>query len=80
MNNIFFQYYSLVITIVCVIVMMVVSHMTEQPAYEKIGGLTFSTLTDKDREESRKSWGAADVAFSVLVLVLIAAAYLYFSG
>ncbi len=80
MNNVFFQYYSLVITIVCAVVMLFVSYMTNEPAYEKIGGLTFSTMSDKDREESRKSWGAVDVAFSVLVLVLIGAAYLYFSG
>ncbi len=80
MNNIFFQYYSLVITVVCVVVMMVVSYMTNEPAYEKISGLTFSTLSDKDREESRKSWSAVDVAFSALILILIGAAYLYFSG
>jgi len=80
MNNIFFQYYSVIIFLVCTIVMIVVSYMTEEPEYERISGLTFSTMTDNDRDESRKSWGMVDVGFSVLVLVLIAALYLYFRG
>ncbi|MCK9245240.1 MAG: sodium:solute symporter, partial [Candidatus Marinimicrobia bacterium] len=44
-NNIYFQYYSLLITVVCVIVMIVVSRLTQEPSYEKITGLTYSTTT-----------------------------------
>ncbi|MEP6596065.1 MAG: sodium:solute symporter [Ginsengibacter sp.] len=40
-NNIFFQYYSLLITIVCIIVFLVVSYATKQPDYTKLAGLTF---------------------------------------
>lgn len=39
-NNIFFQYYSLVIFLVCAAVMIVVSKMTEEPNYENISGST----------------------------------------
>jgi SSS family solute:Na+ symporter len=79
-NNIFFQYYSLVIFIVCVVVMIVVSKLTEAPSYEKISGLTYGTTTDEDRQTSRASWSMRDVAASALVLILIVAAYLYFTG
>lgn len=79
-NHIFFQYYSLIIFVVCVIVMVVVSYLTEQPSYEKISGLTYGTITDEHRKETRASWKIGDVAFSGLVLVLILAAYLYFTG
>ncbi|MFC1694252.1 sodium:solute symporter [Candidatus Latescibacterota bacterium] len=79
-NNIFFQYYSLVIFIVCVVVMIVVSYMTGAPSYEKISGLTFSTMTAKDRKETRSSWNVRDIVSSIIVLGLIAAAYLYFTG
>jgi len=79
-NNIFFQYYSLFIFIVCVVVMIVVSKLTEEPAYEKINGLTFATTSDEDRQKSRGSWTKLDVLFTALVLVLILAAYLYFTG
>ena len=79
-NNIFFQYYSMVIFVVCVVVMIVVSYMTEAPSYEKISGLTYSTMTAEDHKESRSSWNAKDVVASLIVLGLIVAAYLYFSG
>jgi SSS family solute:Na+ symporter len=79
-NNMYFQYYSLVIFLVCIGVMVVVSHMTSPPAYDKIQGLTYGTLTDEDRRASRASWNKWDVIASVAVLVAILAAYLYFRG
>jgi SSS family solute:Na+ symporter len=79
-NNIFFQYYSLLIFVVCVIVMIVVSYMTEEPAYEKINGLTYATTSHKEREASRASWSKGDVIASGMVLMLILMAYLYFTG
>ena len=79
-NNVFFQYYSLVIFLVSVIVMIVVSYMTEEPDYKKISGLTFGTLSAEHKEESRSSWGIIDVGLSLLVIILIIAAYIYFSG
>jgi SSS family solute:Na+ symporter len=79
-NNIFFQYYSLVIFIVCIIVMVVVSYLTEEPDYKKISGLTFATTSDEHKKESRASWSIGDVFSSAAVLVLILAAYLYFAG
>ncbi|MBI1937176.1 MAG: sodium/solute symporter [Ignavibacteriales bacterium] len=79
-NNIFFQYYSLIIFVISVIVMFAVSYMTEAPSYEKISGLTYGTVTDEHRKESRASWNFWDVAASVAVIVLILAAYLYFVG
>ncbi len=79
-NNIFFQYYSLVIFIVCVAVMIIVSYLTEEPLYEKISGLTYGTTTEEDRNTTHASWSKGDVVASVLLLVLIVLAYLYFTG
>jgi SSS family solute:Na+ symporter len=79
-NNIFFQYYSLLIFVICIIVMVAVSYSTEEPDYAKISGLTFSTMTREHRKESRASWDYKDVLGSVIVLILIIAAYLYFTG
>ncbi len=79
-NNIFFQYYSILIFTVCVVVMILVSYATEKPNYEKIKGLTYGTESDEDRTKSRASWSAVDVIFSCVVLVIIIAAYLYFRG
>ena len=79
-NNIFFQYYSLIIFVVCVVVMVVVSYMTEAPDYGKISGLTYGTTTDDHKKESRSSWTKSDVVTSVLLVVCIILAYVYFSG
>ncbi len=79
-NNIFFQYYSLVIFLVCAAVMILVSRMTEEPAYDQIGGLTYATLSPEDIAANKASYTRGDIIASGFVLVLILAAYLYFSG
>jgi SSS family solute:Na+ symporter len=79
-NNIFFQYYSILILLVCVAVALIVSYATEVPSYEKITGLTFATRTEEHKKESRASWTRGDVFASALVLALILCAYLYFVG
>ena len=79
-NNLYFQYYSLFIFIVSVIVMVVVSYATAPPRPEQLVGLTYGTVTVEDRASSRASWSAREVIASALVLVLILAAYLYFRG
>lgn len=79
-NNIFFQYYSLLITVVCIIVFIVVSKLTAPPDYTKISGLTFSTLTPQDRLESRATWNRKDVLLSILLVLIIIAIYSYFTG
>jgi solute:Na+ symporter, SSS family len=79
-NNIYFQYYSVLICLVCVAVMLGVSYATAPPSLERIRGLTFGTITTEQRRQTRSSWAWGDVVASALVLVAIAAAYLYFTG
>ncbi len=79
-NNMFFQYYSILILLVCVVVMVGVSYATAAPDYQRISGLTYGTATDEDRLETRSSWNAVDVIASVAILVAILAAYVYFRG
>ena len=80
MNNIFFQYYSIFIFVVCIVVMFVVSYLTAPPSYEKINGLTYGTTTIEDKEKSRSSWTKSDVIFSVVLCIIIVAIYMYFTG
>ena len=79
-NNMFFQYYSLLIFFVSVAVMVGVSYATREPDYASISGLTYGTMTVEDRVDSRSSWGVRDVFASAMILVAIVALYLYFSG
>jgi SSS family solute:Na+ symporter len=79
-NNIFFQYYSILILLVSAAAMIAVSYATREPDYQKISGLTYGTTTDEDRRETRNSWNSADVLASAAILVAILAAYMYFRG
>lgn len=79
-NNIFFQYYSLIIFLVSIAVMVIVSYATEAPSYEKISGLTYGTITEEHKKETRSSWTVWDVVTTSVVLLLILSAYIYFSG
>jgi SSS family solute:Na+ symporter len=79
-NNIYFQYFSVVITIISIAVMVIVSYMTKEPDYERIKSLTFGTRTAEDRRQIRLSWDWRDVLASAFVLVCILAAYIYFTG
>jgi solute:Na+ symporter, SSS family len=79
-NNINFQYFSVLITIVSAVVMVVVSYASPRPDYDKIKNLSFGTVTDDHRAETFASWNWRDVAASVFVLLVILAGYLYFRG
>jgi SSS family solute:Na+ symporter len=79
-NNIYFQYFSIFIFLVCMIVMIGVSYLTEPPSPEKIKGLTFATTTAEQHAASRASWNKWDVIASGVVVLLILMAYLYFRG
>ncbi len=79
-NKTYFQYWSVLITIVSAIVMVAVSYMTQEPDPQQIQSLTFATITPEDRARTRASWGWKEVAGSGLVLVCILGAYLYFRG
>jgi SSS family solute:Na+ symporter len=79
-GNIYFQYYSLLIFLVCTAVAIGVSYATRTPDPDQIKGLTYGTISHEDRSESRGSWGWGEVAWSGLVMLAILAAYLYFNG
>jgi solute:Na+ symporter, SSS family len=78
-NNIYFQYYSVLIFLICVATMIAVSYATPPPE-ARLSGLTYATVTAEQRRETRRSWSHWDVVNSGVVLALILAAYLYFTG
>ena len=79
-NNINFQYFSIVITVVSAVCMVAVSYLTPAPDEAQIASLTLATATAEDRQRTRASWGWLEVAASAFVLVAILGAYLYFRG
>jgi SSS family solute:Na+ symporter len=79
-NNIFFQYFSILITIISAVVMVGVSYLTSPPDEPQIKGLTFATASADDKAQTRASWGASEVVASLVVIAFILGAYLYFRG
>ena len=79
-NNLYFQYYSLLIFVISVVVMFAVSYATAAPRPEQLAGLTYATVAAEDRAKSRGSWSAREVVLSCVVVLLILCVYLYFRG
>jgi SSS family solute:Na+ symporter len=79
-NNIYFQYYSLLIFVVSAAVLIGVSYATEAPPAAQLAGLTYATVSEDQQRVTRSSWSKWDVVSSGVVLALIVAAYLYFNG
>jgi len=79
-NHIYFQYYSLGITILTVLVMVLVSYLSREPDYKHLAGLTFGTTTEDHRRESRAQRSRGDIIASVILVICIVLAYIYFSG
>jgi SSS family solute:Na+ symporter len=79
-NHIYFQYFSVLITLVSAAMMISVSLATAPPDEAQIRSLTFGTETAEDRARTRAGWDFRDVATSGIVLLCILGAYLYFRG
>jgi SSS family solute:Na+ symporter len=79
-NNINFQYFSILITLISAAVMIAVSYATQAPDDKAIEGLTFATATAENRAHTTASWSWREVAASGFVMVCIIGAYLYFTG
>ena len=79
-NKIYFQYFSLLIFLISSTVMILVSYLTSEPDYDRISGLTYGTVTEEQRNQTRGSWSALDLFASIALLAAIVTAYLYFRG
>lgn len=79
-SKIYFQYFSILITLVSIVAMVVASYLTAAPSEEQIRGLTFATTTEEQKRESRATWSGLDVIATIALLGAIVAAYSYFRG
>jgi SSS family solute:Na+ symporter len=71
-----FLYFSGVLFLISVVVIVLASLSGRAPDRDTIKGLTFSSL---DRKTVRASWDAKDIAATTVVLGLVATLYIYFS-
>jgi SSS family solute:Na+ symporter len=71
-----FLYFSGVLFLISVAIIVLASLSSPAPDQARIHGLTLSTL---DRAAVRASWGAKDIAATAIVLGLVGLLYIYFS-
>ncbi|MDE6689989.1 MAG: sodium:solute symporter [Prevotella sp.] len=71
-------YFCGVMLVVCCLVVIVVSLLTEAPNEKKIQGLVFGTSTPEQRADTRASWNHWDIIHTVIILSITAAFYYYF--
>jgi SSS family solute:Na+ symporter len=67
-----------VMLIVCCLIVIFVSLITEAPDEKKIQGLVFGTSTPEQRAATRASWNHWDVIHTVIILGFTVAFYIYF--
>ncbi|MEX0321151.1 MAG: sodium:solute symporter [Puniceicoccaceae bacterium] len=74
-----FLYYSGVLMLVSVCIVVVLSHLTKAPELAKIKGLTYGTLSAEDKQDIKNSWDKWDLIGTGVVMGLVLGMYLYFS-
>ncbi len=72
-------YFSGVLFLISIFIIVVVSLLTPRQPAEQLVGLTFGSVTPAQKAENRASWGRAEVIGSGIVLGLVLLVYLYFT-
>ena len=67
-----------VMLVVCCLVVIVVSLLTEAPDQQKIQGLVFGTSTPEQIAATRASWNKWDIFHTIVILGFTVAFYIYF--
>jgi len=62
----------------CIVVVILVSFLTQAPSKEKIQGLVFGTASKEQLSETRQSWNHWDVIHTCIILGITVAFYIYF--
>ena len=74
-----FLYFCIYLFLFSVVIMVVVSLLSEKPDEDHIRGLTFATTVAEDKAASRASWNKWDVILSLIVVFFIISVFIYFS-
>jgi len=74
-----FLYFCILLFLFSMVLMVIVSLLTEKPPEQQIRGLTFATTVAQDKAASRASWNAKDVVLSLIVVAIIISIFMYFS-
>jgi len=74
-----FLYFCIFLFIFAIVVMIVVSLLTEKPSESQLNGLTYRTTVAADKAKSRASWNMRDLVLSLVIVLFIVLIFAYFS-
>ena len=74
-----FLYFTGVLFVISVLVIIVASFTAPPPSEEQIKGLTYATISEKEKRENRASWNWVDILATIGVLSGVLGIYWYFS-
>jgi SSS family solute:Na+ symporter len=74
-----FLYFCILLFIFSIVVMIVVSLLTEKPSAAQLNGLTYGTTVAADKAQSRASWNKRDLVLSLAIVLVIVLIFAYFS-
>ena len=63
----------------CVAVTVLVSMFTERPSLDRLGGITFSTLSEEQKASNRASYNWLDIIASIFIIAIVIFVMIYFS-
>ncbi len=75
-----FLHFCILLFIICIILCITVSLLTEKPSEAQLVGLTYGTLTAEQREANRNSYNRWDIIASLFVVAIIIWILAYFTG
>ena len=75
-----FAHMAIFMFIFSVFLCITTSLVTSQPDYKSIVGLSFGTLTDKQKQDGKDSYDKVDVVLSILLFILVIGILCYFTG
>lgn len=75
-----FLTFSAYFFLLCVVIAVCVSLVTQRPSPEKLQGLTFGTISEEDKRANARSFSRWDVIASVIVLIIVVAIMILFNG
>ena len=74
-----FSYMAIWMFLFSVFLCVTVSLLTAEPDYKHIRGLSYGTLSEKDRINSEKSYSSLDIVLSVVLVLIVIGILVFFS-
>lgn len=75
-----FSHFAIVIFVISICILVGVSLSSAKPSAKQVEGLALGTLTAEQKADVKNSYSWVDIASSVLIVIIITAIMLYFTG